>query len=82
MTLSIGVGVGSRIDVGGHLIQVKALVSPNVIVLTVDRGEDVVVSEGKAVEILPDVKVHAGPHGNRLAFIAPRSIRISRIEKG
>ena len=80
MALSIGVGVGSRIDIGGHLLVVKALVQPNVVVVTVDRGEEIVISEGKSVEILPDVKVQAGVGGNRLAFHAPKSIRISRIE--
>ncbi len=80
MALSIGVSVGSRIDVGGHLVQVKALVSPNVVVITVDRGDDIVISEEKTVEILPNVKVQSGLGGNRLAFDAPKTIRISRVE--
>lgn len=80
MALAIGVGVGSKIDVGGHLLQVKALVHPNLIVITVDRGDDVVVSESRAVEILPGVKLQSGPGGNRLAFHAAKSIRISRVE--
>lgn len=78
MALSIGVGVGSKIDVGGHTLQVKALVHPNVVVVTVDRGDEIVISEGKTVEILPGVKVQSGI-GNRLAFHAAKSIRISRI---
>lgn len=80
MALSIGVSVGSKIDVGGHLLQVKALVHPNVVVITVDRGEDILISESKTVEILPGVKVQAGSGGNRLAFHAAKSIRISRLE--
>jgi hypothetical protein len=79
VALSIGVGVGSRIDVGGHVVQVKSLVHPNVVVITVDRGAEVVISEGQVVEILPGVKVQSGLGGNRLAFHAPKSIRISRI---
>jgi hypothetical protein len=79
MALSIGVSVGSRIDVGGHVLQVKALVHPNVVVITVDRGDEIVISEGKTVEILPGVKVQSGVGGNRLAFHANKSIRISRV---
>jgi sRNA-binding carbon storage regulator CsrA len=78
--LSIGVSVGSRIDIGGHMLVVKALVAPNVVVVTIDRGEEILISEGKSVEILPGVKVQSGVGGNRLAFHAPKSIRISRIE--
>lgn len=81
MALSIGVSVGSKIDVGGHMLQVKALVHPNVVVVTIDRGEEVVISEGKTVEILPNVRVQSGVGGNRLAFHAPKSIRISRVEE-
>lgn len=79
MALSIGVSVGSKIDIGGHILQVKSLVHPNVVVITVDRGDDIVISEGKSVEILPGVKVQSGSGGNRLAFHAHKSIRISRL---
>ena len=81
MALSIGVSVGSKIDVGGHTVQVNALVHPNVVVITVDRGEEIVISEGRAVEILPGVKVQSGVGGNRLAFHAAKSIRISRVNE-
>lgn len=80
MALSIGVSVGSKIDVGGHMLVVKALVHPNVVVVTVDRGDDIVISEGRTVDILPGVRVQVGLGGNRLAFHAAKSIRISRIE--
>lgn len=79
MALSIGVSVGSRIDIQGHILQVKALVAPNVVVITVDRGAEMVISEDKTVEILPGVKVQSGSGGNRLAFHAAKSIRISRV---
>lgn len=72
--------MGSKIDIQGHLLQVKALVHPNVIVVTVDRGDEILISEGKTVEILPGVKVQSGSGGNRLAFHAAKSIRISRVE--
>lgn len=81
MALSIGVSVGSKIDVGGHLLQVKALVHPNVVVVTIDRGNDIVISEGRTEDVLPGVKVQVGLGGNRLAFHAAKSIRISRIEE-
>lgn len=79
MALSIGVSVGSKIDIGGHVLQVKSLVHPNVVIVTVDRGDDIIISENKAVEVLPGVKVQSGIGGNRLAFQAAKSIRISRI---
>lgn len=84
MALSIGVSVGSKIEVGGHVLHVKALVPPSMVVVTVDRGEEIVISDGKTVEILPGVRVQSGTGGNRqafrLAFHAEKSIRISRIE--
>lgn len=79
MALSIGIGVGSKIDIGGHMLQVKSLTHPNLVVVTVDRGDDIVISEGQAIEILPGVKVQSGSGGNRLAFHAAKSIRISRM---
>lgn len=80
MALSIGVSVGSKIDVGGHLLHVKALVHPNIVVVTVDRGDEILISESQVVEILPGVQVQSGSGGNRLAFHADKSIRISRVE--
>lgn len=86
MALSIGVSVGSKIDIGGRLLTVKAMAQPNLIVVSVDRGQDIVVSDLSRTEILPNVFVFAGVGrgggGNRLAFEAPKSIRISRVEEG
>jgi len=83
VALSIGVGTGSRVDVDGHVVKVKNVVKPNLIVLTVDGGEDIVVSDQARIEILPDVFVFAGVgstgRGSRLAFEAPVSIPIHRI---
>jgi len=85
MALSIGVSIGSKILVGGHLLVVKNLVHPNLIVISVDRGEDIVISDKANTEILPGVEVFSGigmgGGGNRLAFTAPKSIRISRVEE-
>lgn len=64
---------------GGHTLVVKSLAHPNIVVITVDRGDDIIISEGRAVEILPGVKVQSGSGGNRLAFHAAKSIRISRV---
>jgi len=80
VALSIGIGVGSVIDIQGHRLVVKAVMQPNVIVVTVDRGPEIVISESRAVEVLPGVKVQSGLGGNRLAFHAAKSIRISRVE--
>jgi hypothetical protein len=84
MALSIGVSVGSRVDVGGHVLEVRALAHPNLIVLGVDGGPDVVITEEARKEVLPEVFVQTGVGptgtGNRLAITAPKAIRISRIE--
>lgn len=84
MALSIGVSVGSRIDVDGHSVVVKTLSQPNLIVVSVDNGPDVVISDQAGTEILPTVFVFSGVGANggtnRLAFEAPRAIRISRVE--
>ena len=84
MALSLGVSVGSRIDIAGHLLQVKALVQRKLIVVTVDGGNDVVISDKDRKEIVPGVWVQVGVSERakniRLAFEAPKTIRISRIE--
>ena len=81
MALSLGVSVGSKIDVGGHMLQVKALVHPNMAVVTVDGGEEIVIRDSETVEILPGVTVQTGFRGDRLAFHAAKSIRIFRVEE-
>lgn len=86
MALSIGVSVGSKIDIGGKMLTVKAMAPPNLIVVSVDGAADVVVSDLSRTEILPNVFVFAGVGkgggSHRLAFEASRSIRISRVEEG
>lgn len=82
MALSIGVSNGSLIRVGEHRVLVKAVVNSTLLVVTVDGGQDITVSDKERVEILPQVFVFAGVGnggvGNRLAFEAPRSIPIHR----
>ncbi len=84
LALSIGVSVGSKIEIGGHILEVKSLAYPNLILVSVDHQPDLVISDFDSKEILPDVMVQVGVGqgggGNRLAFTAPRHIRISRIE--
>jgi hypothetical protein len=83
MALSLGVRKGSRIAVGDHEVEVKDMVQPNLIVVSVDKGEDIVVSDQVKARILPNVSIFSGIGGrglgNRLAFIAPREILIRRL---
>lgn len=86
MALSLGVSVGSKIAVGQSQVTVKAVVNPTLMVVRVNDGPDVVVSDKESVEIMPGVKVFAGvgrkaSGGNRLAFEAPRDISIYRLEE-
>lgn len=82
MALSIGVSVGSKIDIAGSILKVRALVHPNLIVVGVNDGPDIVIEAEARKEVLPNVFVFTGigANANRLAFEAPRNIRISRIE--
>lgn len=84
MALSIGVTAGSRINVAGHIVEVKAIARPNLIVLTVDEGPEMVVSDQARTEILPKVFVFSGlgqsGGTNRLAFEADKVVPIHRIE--
>jgi hypothetical protein len=84
VALSIGVRVGTKIDIAGHIVQVKGIVDTSLIVVTVDGGPDMRVSDKERITILPDVYVFVGGRGqghqdHRLAFEAPKLIRISRI---
>ena len=90
MAKIIGVTSGSVINVGGHLVgghtvKVKSVVKPNVIVITIDDGADITISDQERVEIVPGVFVFAGVNSNgagcRLGFEAARSILINRLEE-
>jgi hypothetical protein len=83
MALSLGVRKGSKITVGKHEVEVKDIIQSNLIMVSVDQGDDVLISDQKQTEILPDVFVFSGVgasgSGNRLAFKAPREIAIRRV---
>lgn len=68
--------------VGDHKVVVRALTPPNLIVISVDGGQDIVISDQSSTEILPKVWAFSGVGANgsmnRLAFKAPKSIRILR----
>lgn len=90
MAKVIGVTSGSVINVGGeivggHKVQVKSVVKNNLIVITVDDGEEITISDQERVEIVPGVFVFAGVGANgtgyRLGFEAPKSILINRMEE-
>ena len=85
MALSLGVRKGGKLLVGHHCVEVKRMVPPNVIVITVDEGPEIAVSDLSKTVILPNVSVFSGVgaagNGNRLAFEAPRSISIRRLLK-
>jgi len=56
------------------------------IAITVDDGEELLITDQKATKSLPKVSVSSGVrrgglgNGNRLAFDAPKSIEITRLE--
>jgi hypothetical protein len=85
MALSLGIHFGSKIRIGEHIVKVAAIVAPTVYLLTVDNGPELLVSDQETTEILPGVTVFVGTSKtgsiNRLAFTAPRSIVISRVEE-
>lgn len=82
MALSIGVTTGCKIDVGSHVVRVKAIFNPALLVLTVDDGPEITVTDKERVCLMPEVYVFAGVgatgQGNRLAFEAPRRIVIHK----
>lgn len=92
MALSIGVSAGESITIGPygpkkeyHTVYVKILTAPNLIVITVDNGPEIVVNDDQKIELLPEVfvQVGIGANGasNRLAFHADRSIKIEKTSR-
>jgi hypothetical protein len=84
MALSLGINVGTRVRVGDHCVEVKATLPGNRILLALDKGGEVMVSELETTAIFPGVKVCFGKtksgKGERLAFEAPREIAVARIK--
>lgn len=66
------------------MLSVKSVVHPNLIVVSVDDGPEIVVTDRQQKWILPNVGIQSGVGrtggNNRLCFDAPKSIRISRLE--
>jgi hypothetical protein len=89
MALSLGVSEGSQIRVGTNIVTVHATrATPGTLVISVsvDGGPIIDLDELHKVALLPDVDVFVGrdPERNkqsfRLAFIAPKHIRIDRLQ--
>lgn len=86
MALSLGIGVGSRISIGGKTLTVLDAMRGQSILVEVDGVCHVVTDQCK-VEVLPQVFVFFGAptttlqnfNGLRLAFEAPREIKIVRL---
>lgn len=85
VALSIGVKEGSKIKIGRSLLTVLIVRTPLDIDVRVDASTHRITDQESTV-ILPDVTVFAGKWNGkgsqsygRLAFNAPRSIRIERI---
>lgn len=87
MALSLGVREHDRITIGDSMVRVVSISGPNIIGISVNGGDVIYVSDTEKIEILPEVWVFCGRSDNqkfekysRLAFEAPRSIRIERIK--
>jgi sRNA-binding carbon storage regulator CsrA len=69
--------------VGDHTVEVRAIVRSTIIIISVDGEHDLTISDNESVEILPNVRVFAGVGrggtGNRLAFDAPKEVKIHRL---
>jgi hypothetical protein len=83
MALSLGVKVGSKIEVGKSIIEVVDIRSVSLVLITVDGCAPIVVSDQHS-ESLPDkVFVQTGDaarsSGVRLVFTAPPEVKITRL---
>jgi hypothetical protein len=67
------------------MVLVKQVVTPTLIVVSVDDGPDVAITDKERTNLLPEVFVFAGVGwdgvGSRLAFEADRSIGIHRMRQ-
>jgi hypothetical protein len=89
VALSLGVHKGDKILIGDHCLDVRAITpshdpdSGDLITITIDGGEDILVTDQSKSRILPEVMAFSGvgASGNRsrLAFEAPRTIPIRRV---
>ena len=86
MALSIGVTAGTRIRVDEQLVHVLEA-RPKMVTIRVDNSKPRVITDEERTEILPRVFVQCGVQegllvsGSRLAFEAPREIKIERVRE-
>lgn len=90
VALSLGVQAGSRIKVGLAVVKVIEILNNGLEVVLEAGGNRFVVNDEEKKEILPSVFVFCGisawmywdqPYKSKLAFDAPRSIAINRINR-
>lgn len=89
-TLSLGVTVGSRIQIGAAIVEVLNVIDAmNTTIKTADKTFEITDLERQ--EVLPSVFISLGwseqtkdarfPNFSRLAIEAPRALRISRLPR-
>lgn len=91
MALSLAVREGDKISIGNHCLEVKAILpraranEANPIIVAVDGGEDIRVTEESKTKIFPEVFVFSGLGGTgnarRLVIDAPKNIAIRRLRQ-
>lgn len=90
MPLSLGVKRGNKIDIGtGHRLRVIDVPSSAEVVVRLDDGPPVKITDKEQVLLMPEVKVSVGlfpaeekyDYYARLLFEAPRSINIQRVRR-
>jgi hypothetical protein len=85
MALSLGVSIGSKVQIGDKLLVITDILNGNHISLTYG-GKTFLITESERTEIDPTVFVSCGSRDSnrhekytRLAFEAPREIQITRL---
>lgn len=85
MALSLGVKRGKRILVGGRELVVRSVLAANSVLVSFE-GREILVTDMQREELMPGVFVSCGlslkaadNQYSRLAFEAPRSVRIERV---
>ena len=83
MAWTVGIQVGTVIDVGNHAVEVTDI-QFSTVVLLVDGRKTLVITADERTEVVPDVFVFVGegesalPGRRRLAFEAPKNIKLTR----
>lgn len=82
MAWIVEVDPGTVIKVAEHTLEVLSS-HPSSVVLWVDYKSPVVVTTGERIEVLPEVFVFVAdtPGRPRLAFEAPKTIKLSRLAR-